>query len=163
MGLKKAYFGLGCFWGVEAKFAALDGVKKTRVGYSGGDKDGPTYHELGSHTETVEVRYDKSEITFKELVDKFWEMSSSKRKKSQYRDVIFYLDQEQKQLAEHTRPGGKKADIEKFEDFYQAEDYHQKYRLRNSPIFSKFDDLSDEELVESEEAAKANARAAGEF
>ena len=163
MELKKAYFGLGCFWGAEADFAAVEGVKRTRVGYSGGDKEDPTYHELGDHTETVEVTYDKNQITFKELVDKFWEWSSSEDKKLQYRDIVFYLDQEQKQLAEHAAPGGTNADIEKFDEFYQAEDYHQKYRLRNSPMFSKFNNLSDEELVESEEAAKANARAAGEF
>lgn len=163
MELEKAYFGLGCFWGVEARFAALDGVKKTRVGYSGGDKDDPTYHDLGNHTEAVEVKYDRDEITFKELLDHFWEQAESGNRKIQYRNVIFYEDQEQKQLAEHTEPGGSKADIEKFDGFYQAEDYHQKYRLRNSPLFSKFNDLSDEEIVESSEVAKANARAAGEL
>ena len=163
MELEKAYFGLGCFWGVEARFAALDGVKKTRVGYSGGDKEDPTYHELGNHTETVEVKYNPDEITYKELVDKFWELAGSKDKKVQYRNVIFYEDQEQKQLAEHTEPGGSRADIEKFDSFHQAEDYHQKYRLRNSPLFNKFNDISDEELVDSVEAAKANARAAGKL
>lgn len=62
-----AAFALGCFWGAEAQFGCLPGIVYTRVGYAGGTKENPTYHNLGDHTETVQVVYDPSEISYEEL------------------------------------------------------------------------------------------------
>ena len=73
---KKATFGAGCFWGVEAAFRRLDGVEQTRVGYAGGSVENPTYeqvcsHETG-HAEVVEVTYDESTVPYEQLLAVFW-------------------------------------------------------------------------------------------
>src|SRR5207244_9738866 len=74
--VKKATFGAGCFWGVEAAFRQLDGVTKTEVGYEGGTLDDPTYEDVCSHTtghaEVVEVTYDAEQISYETLLDVFW-------------------------------------------------------------------------------------------
>src|SRR5215208_8024239 len=73
---KKATFGAGCFWGVEAAFRQLEGVEATRVGYAGGQLDNPTYEDVCSHTtghaEVVEVSYDPERISYEQLLDAFW-------------------------------------------------------------------------------------------
>ena len=73
---KKATFGAGCFWGVEAAFRQLDGVTKTEVGYEGGHLDNPTYEDVCSHTtghaEVVEVTYDSEKVGYEQLLDVFW-------------------------------------------------------------------------------------------
>lgn len=164
---KTASFGIGCFWS-ETVFGKLDGVKKTRVGYAGGSKKNPTYQDLGDHTETVQIEYDPEEISYDELLEEFWDSHSQiTKKKRQYRSVIFYHTEEQRRKAEESledmeeRVGPVETVVEQMKKFYVAEDYHQKYHLRNSERFSEFEDLSDEELRESEEAVKANAEVAG--
>jgi len=73
---KKATFGAGCFWGVEAAFRQLDGVTKTEVGYEGGTLENPTYEDVCSHTtghaEVVEVTFDPERVSYEELLDVFW-------------------------------------------------------------------------------------------
>jgi peptide-methionine (S)-S-oxide reductase len=165
--LETATFGIGCFWS-EAVFGKLDGVKKTRVGYAGGSKEDPTYQNLGDHTEVVQVDFDPEEISYERLLDEFWDSHSQiAKKKTQYRSVILYHTEEQRKKAEESlekmeeKVGPVETEVEPMKEFYVAEDYHQKYHLRGSERFEEFEDLSDEELRESAEAAKANTEVAG--
>jgi peptide-methionine (S)-S-oxide reductase len=165
--LETATFGIGCFWS-ETVFGKLEGVRKTRVGYAGGSKEDPTYQDLGDHTEVVQVDFDPEEISYGELLDEFWESHSQiAKKKTQYRSVILYHTDEQRRKAEASlekmeeEVGPVETEVEPLKKFYVAEDYHQKYHLRSSKRFEEFEDLDDEELRESEEAAKANAEVAG--
>jgi peptide-methionine (S)-S-oxide reductase len=142
---KKATFGAGCFWGVEAAFRQLDGVTATRVGYAGGHLDNPTYEDVCSHTtghaEVVEVTYDPSEISYDELLDVFWHKHDPTQLNRQgwdigdnYRSVIFVHDDEQRAAAEASRAAEQAnhrkpvvTQIEPAQTFYEAEDYHQQY------------------------------------
>jgi len=143
--LKKATFGAGCFWGVEAAFRQLDGVTKTEAGYEGGTLDNPTYEDVCSHTtghaEVVEVTYDPEQVSYEQLLDVFghkhdptqlnrqgWDIGD------QYRSVIFFHDPEQQEVAvrskEHEQSAYRKpivTQIEPAPTFYEAEDYHQQY------------------------------------
>jgi peptide-methionine (S)-S-oxide reductase len=142
---KKATFGAGCFWGVEAAFRQIDGVTKTRVGYSGGTLEDPTYEDVCSHTtghaEVVEVTYDPEKVSYEQLLGVFWGKHDPTQLNrqgwdigDQYRSVIFFHDEDQRQTAT-----GSKADeqahwkapivtlIEPAQTFYEAEDYHQQY------------------------------------
>ena len=67
-----ALFGMGCFWGPESRFGSLPGVNRTRVGFAGGTTKNPTYRKMGDHTETVEVDYDSSIISYETLLKEFW-------------------------------------------------------------------------------------------
>ena len=142
---KKATFGAGCFWGVEAAFRQLDGVTKTEVGYEGGKLDRPTYEDVCSHTtghaEVVEVTYDPERISYDELLDAFWRKHNPTQLNrqgwdfgDQYRSVVFVHDEEQRAAAEaskeheqarHRRPIV--TAIEPAQTFWPAEDYHQQY------------------------------------
>jgi peptide-methionine (S)-S-oxide reductase len=143
--IKKATFGAGCFWGVEAAFRQLDGVVKTRVGYAGGALEDPTYEDVCSHTtghaEVVEVTYDDEEIGYDELLNTFWRKHDPTQLNrqgwdigDQYRSVIFVHDEEQRAEAERSRDAEQSAykkpivtQIEPAPAFYEAEDYHQQY------------------------------------
>jgi peptide-methionine (S)-S-oxide reductase len=142
---KKATFGAGCFWGVEAAFRQLDGVTRTRVGYSGGSLENPTYEDVCSHAtghaEVVEVTYDPERVSYDELLQVFWHKHDPTQLNrqgwdigDQYRSVVFFHDEEQHEaaLASKAREqAGYKAPIvtqvEPAETFYEAEDYHQQY------------------------------------
>jgi peptide-methionine (S)-S-oxide reductase len=142
---KKATFGAGCFWGVEAAFRQLDGVTQTRVGYTGGELENPTYEDVCSHTtghaEVVEVTYDDDAISFDELLDVFWRKHDPTQLNrqgwdigDQYRSVIFVHDDEQRSAAERAKQTQQAAyrkpivtQIEPAPPFYEAEDYHQQY------------------------------------
>jgi peptide-methionine (S)-S-oxide reductase len=142
---KKATFGAGCFWGVEAAFRQLDGVAKTRVGYAGGDLENPTYEDVCSHTtghaEVVEVTYDPDQIAYDELLAVFWGKHNPTQLNrqgwdigDQYRSVIFVHDEEQRTAAEQSKQNEQAAyrkpivtQIEPASTFYEAEDYHQQY------------------------------------
>ena len=146
--LKKATFGAGCFWGVEAAFRQLStGVKATRVGYTGGDLPNPSYEQVCTdrtgHAEVVEVAYDPAEISYEELLDVFWDEHDPTQLNRQgpdvgrqYRSAIFVHDGEQRRAA--TESLAKRQDsgryrrpivtqIEDASEFYEAEDYHQQY------------------------------------
>lgn len=160
----KAAFGMECFWSPDALFGAQEGVVKTRVGYTGGEKDDPTYQDLGDHTETVLVEFDPAEISYEKLLDLFWKNHDYDRKrKPQYASKIFYLDEEQRKKAEESNLKHPSAvtDIEELNQFHVAENYHQKYRLRHSKLMKDFEDMNEEELRDSPKAAKANAVVAG--
>lgn len=145
--MKQVIFAAGCFWGVEYAFRKLDGVIGTEVGYSGGRTENPTYKEVCSgstgHAEVVRVEYDPQQITFKNLLDTFWEIhdpTSFNRQGldigEQYRSAIFYFDEDQRMMAEKSKQvlndSGEYdsevvTQIEPAGRFWRAEDYHQKY------------------------------------
>jgi peptide methionine sulfoxide reductase msrA/msrB len=152
-----ATFAGGCFWCVEADFEKLPGVVKVISGYTGGQKENPSYEEVSSgttgHVESVQVYYDPSKITYEELLDYFWKhidpTDSSGQfvdRGLQYRSVIFYHDEEQKRLAEKSKEALIKSgkfekpivtEILKFTKFFEAEEYHQDYYKQN-PLRYKF-------------------------
>src|SRR3954469_23313651 len=107
MAEKKATFGAGCFWGVEAAFRRTDGVTGTRVGYAGGTGDDPTYEQVCSdatgHAEVVEVTYDDETVPYERLLATFWSEPDPTQLTrqgpdvgSQYRSVVFVHDDEQR-------------------------------------------------------------------
>jgi peptide-methionine (S)-S-oxide reductase len=142
---QKATFGAGCFWGVEAAFRQLDGVTKTEVGYEGGTLENPTYEDVCSHTtghaEVVQVTYDPDRISYEQLLEVFWAKHDPTQLNrqgwdigDQYRSVIFFEDEEQREVAlrskaqEQTRHAQPVVtQIEQASTFYVAEDYHQQY------------------------------------
>ncbi len=152
MNLRKATFAGGCFWCTESDFEKLPGVVKVISGYTGGNKENPTYAEVSSgttgHVEAVQVYYDPSKITYEELLDYFWKHIDPTDtggqfvdRGAQYRSVIFYHDEDQKRSAEKSKEAlGKSGkfnkpiatEILKFTKFYEAEDYHQDYYKTHS-------------------------------
>jgi peptide-methionine (S)-S-oxide reductase len=121
-------------------------VIRTRVGYAGGTKENPTYHSLGNHSETIQIDYDPSQISYEDLLEVFWDSHSptSRPWSQQYASIIFYHDDEQRQLAIESmaREDAKYqtplfTEIAPFSRFYLAEDYHQKYRLQQVPELAK--------------------------
>ena len=144
-----ATYGGGCFWCVEAVFQRLDGVKSVVSGYAGGKTENPTYKEIGTgdtgHAEVIQIEYDPKKISFTDLLDVFWQAHDpttlnrqGNDRGTQYRSIILYHDDKQKQLAE----ASKKAAAGQFRDpivteivplkkFYKAEGYHQNYYNNN--------------------------------
>jgi peptide-methionine (S)-S-oxide reductase len=142
---RKATFGAGCFWGVEAAFWQIEGVTRTRAGYSGGTLDRPTYQDVCSHTtghaEVVEVTYDPERVSYDDLLEVFWQKHDPTRPSrqrwdvgDQYRSVVFFHDQEQQEAARRSKAREQArvtapivTQVEPAETFYEAEDYHQQY------------------------------------
>jgi peptide-methionine (S)-S-oxide reductase len=142
---KKATFGAGCFWGVEAAFRQLDGVTATRVGYAGGALDNPTYEDVCSnktgHAEVVEVTYEDDVVSYDDLLNVFWRKHDPTQLNrqgwdvgDQYRSAVFVHDEEQRAAAERSKESEQAAyrkpivtQIEPAPTFYEAEDYHQQY------------------------------------
>ncbi|MBS1744929.1 MAG: peptide-methionine (S)-S-oxide reductase MsrA [Bacteroidetes bacterium] len=142
-----ASFGTGCFWCTEAIYERLNGVVKVISGYSGGNIPDPTYEEVSTgttgHAECCQIIYDPSVISFDELLHVFWKThdpTSLNRQGNdvgpQYRSVIFYHNERQKELAEKYKQELNDSNvfnkpvvtaIEPFKNFYKAEDYHQNY------------------------------------
>ncbi|MEW6721856.1 MAG: peptide-methionine (S)-S-oxide reductase MsrA [Candidatus Micrarchaeota archaeon] len=149
MNLEKATFGGGCFWGTEELFRQIFGVKETLVGYMGGTKEKPTYEEVcddtTGHVEVVQMTYDPAETTYQKLLEVFWMAHHPTQANgqgndigSQYRPVIFYHTPEQKELAEKSKMAEQKkysspiaTSIEPAGTFWRAEEYHQKYLVKN--------------------------------
>ncbi|OGI01421.1 MAG: peptide-methionine (S)-S-oxide reductase [Candidatus Melainabacteria bacterium GWF2_37_15] len=129
--MEKATFAAGCFWGVQVKFARLDGVISTQVGFTGGHKENPTYEEVCSdetgHAEAVEVTFDPEKISYEQLLDVFWSIGKGVDVGSQYRSAIFYHSEEQKKLAEKSKPPLAVTKIVPASTFWRAEEYHQEY------------------------------------
>ena len=141
-------FAGGCFWGVQFYLDQIPGVKKTLVGYSGGQTENPTYEEVRAHgtghAETVWVEYDPKEVQYETLVRHFFRLHDPTQLDRQgpdvgdnYRSVIFYLNEQQLEVAEKVRdelqPRFKKPIVTQIVPagpFYRAEDYHQKYAER---------------------------------
>jgi peptide-methionine (S)-S-oxide reductase len=144
---KKATFGAGCFWGVEATFRQIEGVVDAAVGYAGGQTENPTYKDVCTdrtgHAEVVEVEYDPERVPYEQLLDVFWENHDPTTLNrqgpdvgTQYRSAIFYQDEEQRAAAEASKArldasGRFKrpivTEISPAAPFYRAEEYHQRY------------------------------------
>lgn len=144
---KTATFAAGCFWGVEHKFRQIEGVLSTRVGYTGGDVENPSYRLVCSgktgHAESVEITFDPSVVSYKDLLEAFFKLHDPTQIDrqgpdvgTQYRSVVFYHSPEQKQAAKKyiqelenskrfRRPIATK--VAPAEEFFKAEDYHQQY------------------------------------
>ncbi len=141
----KAYFAGGCFWCMEEVFEKKNGVKEVISGYSGGTTENPTYEDVTfgntGHFETIEIIYDRSLVTYKELVNLFWvnidpfdQQGQFCDKGYSYRSVVFYQNEDEKKIIEKS-----KSEIEKkfnskvvtyirdFKKFYKAEENHQDY------------------------------------
>lgn len=146
-----AYFASGCFWCVEAVFESVKGVQEAISGYAGGKEKNPTYRQVGSgatgHTETVEVYYDPKEISFETLVKVYYGSHNPTTVNgqhpdygTQYRSVIFYKNGSEKAIAESFRDKLEESgqydqpiatQIEPFDVFWRAEEYHQDYERLN--------------------------------
>ena len=142
-----ATFGTGCFWCTEAIFEQLNGVLKVTSGYSGGQTKNPTYKEVVTgetgHAECVQVVYETNKISFDELLEVFWQVHDPTTLNrqgadvgTQYRSVIFFHNEEQKEKAEKYKSELQKSgafdkpivtEITPFSKFYVAENYHQEY------------------------------------
>ena len=140
-----ATFGAGCFWGVEAAYRQIQGVKSTRVGYAGGHTTEPTYREVCAgntdHAEVVEVTFDPARVSYEELLDVFWANHDPTQVNrqgpdvgTQYRTVVFFHSAEQEKSALASRDAVQErlshpiaTQIVPAEEFWEAEDYHQQY------------------------------------
>ena len=143
--MKKAIFALGCFWKPEENFSKLNGITNTEVGYCGGNVDKTTYEEVCSgktnHAEVVKIKFDEKKISYEELIKKFFQMHdpTTLNKQgpdigTQYRSEIFFLDDEQKEIAEKIKSSLNSnykekivTNISKQKNYCKAEEYHQKY------------------------------------
>ncbi len=118
---------------------------RTRVGYSGGTTASPTYTSIGDHSETIQMDFDPTVVGYAALLDIFWESHNPENPPTctQYKSAVFYHDDAQRQLAEQTKLaqealwGTIHTDILQASQFYRAEDYHQKWYLRNNSILSR--------------------------
>ncbi len=141
-----AIFAAGCFWGIEKKFDLTKGVTKVEVGYTGGKTQDPTYeqvcYEETGHAEAVRINFDEKIFSYKELLNIFWSCHNPTTLNrqgpdigTQYRSAIFYLNEKQKTEAEESKKIMNETtfnnkivtEITKFDVFYLAEEYHQKY------------------------------------
>lgn len=141
-----ATFALGCFWAPDARFGSLDGVIRTRVGYAGGTTENPTYYNLGDHTETIQIDYDPTQISYRQLLEIYWDSHNPTLSpwSRQYMPIVFYHNSDQQKLAMESKQqeegnSGRPVytEIIPFSEFYLAEDYHQKYYLRQVPKLMK--------------------------
>ena len=148
--VKRATFGAGCFWGVQAAFDRIKGVVCTQVGYMGGWTEDLTYEDVCTnrtgHAEVVDLRYDPEQVSYEQLLEAFWNMHDPTTPNRQgpdvgmqYRSVVFYHDEEQRRAAEAMKERLTKSgrftrpvvtEIVPAKPFWRAEEYHQKYHER---------------------------------
>jgi peptide-methionine (S)-S-oxide reductase len=152
-GMRRALFGMGCFWGAEKKFWQRNGVFSTAVGYAAGATPNPTYREVCTggtgHNETVLVVFDSARISYEDLLKLFWEshdpthgMRQGNDSGTQYRSGIYTFDETQREAAEVSKSafqrelaaagfGAITTEILPAPEFYYAEEYHQQYLAKN--------------------------------
>lgn len=144
--VETATFAMGCFWGPDAMFGIVPGVVATRVGYAGGSTADPTYRNLGDHTESVQIDFDPSKVSFVKLLEMTWCKIDPYYKSAvrRYMSILFYHNPLQKAAidsivsAEEDRVGTAVAvDILPYDGFYLAEEYHQKYYLKTMSDFAE--------------------------
>ena len=140
---ERAVLAGGCFWGMQELIRKMDGVISTRVGYSGGDVPNATYYNHGSHAEAVEIVFDPTATSYRDLLEFFFQIHDPSTKNRQgndigdsYRSAIFYLSDEQKKVAEDTIadvdasglwPGKVVTEVTPAGPFWEAEPEHQDY------------------------------------
>ena len=147
--LKKAYCAGGCFWSIEESFRTKPGIISTEVGYAGGKDENVNYEKVckgnTGHAETVKIEFDEKIISYEKILDLFFKMHDPTQKDMQYPDVgtqyrseIFYIDDEQKKIASSVKDKFNKAldgkvvtNINPLTTYIAAEDYHQKYIMKN--------------------------------
>ncbi|MEK9139180.1 MAG: peptide-methionine (S)-S-oxide reductase MsrA, partial [Bacteroidota bacterium] len=181
--LEKATFGAGCFWCTEAVFQRLDGVVSVESGYSGGKMANQTYEQVSTgtkgHAEVTQITYAPAKISFDDLLEVFWKTHDPTTLNrqgndvgTQYRSVIFYHNDQQKELAEKYKKeldasGAWKSpivtEISPFTAFYKAESYHQDYYDNNKnapycmfvigPKLEKFEKVFKSKMKKREEEA----------
>ena len=140
-----AVLALGCFWGPEKKYGQLDGIYRTEVGYCGGNSPNTNYREVctgtTNHAEAVKLEFDPKVITYEQIIKRFFEFHDPTTLNSQgpdfgtqYRSEIFYLNKEQKNIAqkvideENLKLSGKVVTkLSELKNYCTAEEYHQKY------------------------------------
>ncbi|HVQ12004.1 MAG TPA: peptide-methionine (S)-S-oxide reductase MsrA [Vicinamibacterales bacterium] len=143
---ERAVLAGGCFWGVQDLLRRYDGVLKTRVGYSGGKTANATYRNHGTHAEAVEIIFDPARISFRKLLEFFFQIHDPSTRNRQgndmgasYRSAIFYTSDEQRRIAEDTIadveasglwPGKVVTEVTPAGDFWEAEPEHQDYLLK---------------------------------
>ena len=145
MAEEKATLGAGCFWGVEATFRRLAGVKETQVGYMGGKMKNPTYKDVCTdrtgHAEVLEVTFDPDVISYHDILEVFWDNHNPTTLNrqgpdvgAQYRSAIFYHSPEQEKEAKASRDAAQArfpkpivTEITPATEFWRAEEYHQQY------------------------------------
>ena len=143
--MEKALFAAGCFWSVEEYFRKIPGVKYTKVGYSGGNTDNPSYESVckgdTNHAEVLLIDYYENEISYEKLIEYFWnchDPTTLNRQGydfgTQYRSAVFYYSDYQKRIANFSKNKHQKnlkakivTEITKAKKFYLAENYHQCY------------------------------------
>ncbi len=141
---------------------------RTRVGYCGGTSKDPTYHNIGDHSETIQIEFDPEKISYAQLLEIFWNTHNPCHRaySKQYKSAVFFHNEAQQKAAEETRAkkeaasGKVHTEIVALKEFYLAEDYHQKYSLRNEPELMKefaaiYPDWKD--FTASTAAARVNA------
>jgi peptide-methionine (S)-S-oxide reductase len=146
MSTEKATFGAGCFWGVEAAFAAIPGVLTTAVGFEGGSLERPSYKDVCTdqtgHAEVVELEFDPAQVSFEKLLDAFFTLHDPTTLNrqgpdwgTQYRSAIFFHSPQQEtqarakieQVAARFQPKHIVTKVEPAQTFWRAEEYHQRY------------------------------------
>ena len=144
---ERALLAGGCFWGVQDLFRKYPGVIKTRVGYSGGKTPNATYRNHGNHAEAVEILFDPEKISFRQILEFFFQIHDPTTRNRQgndvgtsYRSAIFYTTEEQRLVAEDTIadidasglwPGKAVTEVAPAGDFWEGEPEHQDYLQRN--------------------------------
>jgi len=144
---ERAVLAGGCFWGVQDLFRRYDGVLATRVGYTGGNTPNATYRNHGTHAEAVEIIFDPARISYRQILEFFFQIHDPSMRNRQgndvgasYRSAIFYTTGEQRRIAEDTIadvdasglwPGKVLTEIVPLGEFWEAEREHQDYLLRN--------------------------------
>ncbi|MES1910575.1 MAG: hypothetical protein MHM6MM_003148 [Cercozoa sp. M6MM] len=150
---EKATFAMGCFWSVQLAFNRLPGVLESRVGYTGGHKENPTYQEVcrgdTGHAEACELTYDANTLSFGDLLRLFWERHDATTLNrqgndvgTQYRSAIFWHNDEQRQQAEASKAAQGSSvvtEIAEAATFYPAEEYHQNYLAKGGQCSLKGD------------------------
>jgi len=155
---KTAIFAGGCFWCMQPPYDNAKGVVKTVVGYTGGSADEANYEKVSAHRtkhrEAIEVTYAPAQISYEQLLDIFWRQINPTQADGQFHDIglsyqaaIFFANEEEKKAAEASKDKLAKSgkfskpivtEILPAQPFYPAEEYHQKYYLKNSADFERY-------------------------
>jgi peptide-methionine (S)-S-oxide reductase len=144
---ERAVLAGGCFWGMQELFRRQEGVLSSRVGYTGGNTPNATYRNHGTHAEAIEIRFDPAKISYRQILEFFFQIHDPTTRHRQgndvgssYRSAIFHTTDEQRRIAEETIadveesglwPGKVVTEVVPAGDFWEAEAQHQDYLLRN--------------------------------